>query len=110
MLQLYRFRNEEEYITMIEAGRYSTNDVRTIYSRRSRVYSKTIAPLEFPNHVKAIERAAIRPNEAVLEVAVGPGWRWLSLPNMLRRLIRFKALIFRPECWSSPGKHWIMPR
>ena len=58
---------------MIEAGRYSTSDVRTIYSRRSRVYSKTIAPLEFPNHVKAIERAVIRSDEVVLEVAVGPG-------------------------------------
>jgi len=58
---------------MIEAGKYTVHDVRAIYSRRSRIYSKTVAPLEFPNHLRAIEKAAIQPHDLVLEVAVGPG-------------------------------------
>jgi ubiquinone/menaquinone biosynthesis C-methylase UbiE len=68
---------------MIEAGRYTTNQVREIYSRRSRLYSRTVAPLEFPNHLRAIEKAAIRPDENVLEVAVGPG---LALAAIARRV------------------------
>ncbi len=70
---------------MIEAGKYTSTQVRTIYSRRSRVYSKTVAPLEFPNHVRAIEKAAIRPDDKVLEVAVGPG---LALAEIARRVDR----------------------
>lgn len=58
---------------MIEARNYTTNDVRTIYSRRSRAYRNMVAPLEFHNHLRAIEMAAIRPDETILEVATGPG-------------------------------------
>jgi demethylmenaquinone methyltransferase/2-methoxy-6-polyprenyl-1,4-benzoquinol methylase len=68
---------------MIEAGKYTPHQVREIYSRRSRVYSKTVAPLEFPNHLRAIEKAAVRPDDRVLEVAVGPG---LALVEIARRI------------------------
>jgi demethylmenaquinone methyltransferase/2-methoxy-6-polyprenyl-1,4-benzoquinol methylase len=68
---------------MIEAGNYTSNQVREIYSRRSRIYSRTVAQLEFPNHLRAIEKAAIRPDENVLEVAVGPG---LALAEIARRV------------------------
>ncbi|MBX3086655.1 MAG: class I SAM-dependent methyltransferase [Anaerolineae bacterium] len=58
---------------MIEAGKYTSHQIRDIYSRRSRIYRNTVAPLEFSNHLRAIEKAAIRPEDKILEVAVGPG-------------------------------------
>ena len=69
---------------MIEAGKYTSNDIRAIYSRRSRIYSKTVAPLEFPNHLRAIEKAAIQPDERVLEVAVGPGLAMSQLASKVK--------------------------
>lgn len=68
---------------MINAKRYRGNEVSLIYSRRSRLYSKTVAPLEFPNHLRAIAKAAIQPNDRILEVAVGPG---LALREMVKRV------------------------
>ncbi len=68
---------------MIEAGRFTVSDVRTIYSRRSGIYGKTIAPLEFPYHLRAIELANLQPRDHVLEVAVGPG---LALTEIARRI------------------------
>jgi len=68
---------------MIEAGKYTAHDVRAIYSRRSRIYSKTVAPLEFPNHLRAIEKAAIQPHDNILEVAVGPG---LAISELARKV------------------------
>lgn len=70
---------------MIEAGNYTAQDVRRIYSRRSRVYSKTVAPLEFPNHLRAIAKAAVQPHDKVLEVAVGPGLALAALARAVDR-------------------------
>jgi demethylmenaquinone methyltransferase/2-methoxy-6-polyprenyl-1,4-benzoquinol methylase len=73
---------------MIEAGNYTSNQVREIYSRRSRLYSRTVAPLEFPNHLRAIEKAAIRPDENVLEVAVGPGLALVELAMRVNTVVQ----------------------
>lgn len=64
---------------MIAANTYSQGAIRRAYDRRKWVYSKTIAVVEWPYHLQAIDRAAIQAGEAVLEVAVGPGLALLEL-------------------------------
>ena len=70
---------------MIEARQFELDEIRRAYDRRSWIYSKIVAPLEFNNHRKAIEKAAIRPGDKVLEVAVGPG---KTLLEILKRVGR----------------------
>lgn len=64
---------------MIEARQFEPDQISRAYDRRSWIYSKTIAPLEFKNHLQAIEKAAIQPSDKVLEVAVGPGKTLLEI-------------------------------
>lgn len=64
---------------MIEARQFEPDQIRRAYDRRSWIYSKLIAPLEFKNHLRAIEKARIQPIDKVLEVAVGPGRTFLEL-------------------------------
>lgn len=64
---------------MIDAKRYTPQQVKRAYDRRSRIYSRTIAPLEHENHMAAIEAAEVRAGERILEVAVGPGLTLLAL-------------------------------
>ena len=68
---------------MISANTYSQDTIQRAYDRRKWVYSKTIAVVEWPYHLQAIEQAAIQPGEAVLEVAVGPG---LALMELAKRV------------------------
>lgn len=68
---------------MIEAIKFSPEKISKAYDRRSGIYEKTVAPLEWPNHLPAINRAAIKPQDKILEVAVGPG---LTLLELLRRV------------------------
>lgn len=58
---------------MIEARAYTVDQIRTAYDRRSAAYARIVVPMEWPNHEVALEAAAVRPGEAVLEVAFGPG-------------------------------------
>lgn len=68
---------------MITANSYSQGTIQRAYDRRKWVYSKTIAVVEWPYHLQAMEQAAIQPGEAVLEVAVGPG---LALMELAKRV------------------------
>jgi ubiquinone/menaquinone biosynthesis C-methylase UbiE len=68
---------------MITANSYSQGTIQRAYDRRKWVYSKTIAVVEWPYHLQAIDKAAIQPGEAVLEVAVGPG---LALMELAKRV------------------------
>jgi ubiquinone/menaquinone biosynthesis C-methylase UbiE len=47
--------------------------VRTAYSRRSGLYDRTVANLEWPAHVAALDALAATPGETIIDVAVGPG-------------------------------------
>jgi demethylmenaquinone methyltransferase/2-methoxy-6-polyprenyl-1,4-benzoquinol methylase len=58
---------------MIAAREFTSAAVERAYSRRSWLYSQTMARVEWSYHLTALERAAIQPGEKVLEVAVGPG-------------------------------------
>jgi len=58
---------------MIAAKEYSPAVVERAYSRRSWLYSQTMARVEWSYHLAALEQAAVQPGEQVLEVAVGPG-------------------------------------
>lgn len=58
---------------MIAAKEYPAAVVERAYSRRSWIYSQTMARVEWSYHMLALEQAAVRPGEQVLEVAVGPG-------------------------------------
>ena len=64
---------------MIETRKFTSQQIAKAYDRRSLIYSKTIARLEFKNHLRALEHAAIQPGEKVLEVAVGPGRTLLEI-------------------------------
>ncbi len=68
---------------MIKANDYKPQTVKQAYNRRSWVYSKTVAPMEWEYHWMALEKAQIQPKENVLEVAVGPG---LTLLEIARRV------------------------
>ncbi len=64
---------------MIKANEYRPEMVKRAYNRRSWVYSKTVAPMEWEYHLLALDQARIQPGEKVLEVAVGPGLTFLEL-------------------------------
>ncbi len=64
---------------MIEARQFGPDQIRGAYDRRSWIYSRVVAPLEFNNHRRAIEKARIQSTDKVLEVAVGPGHTFLEI-------------------------------
>lgn len=64
---------------MIKAKEYQPQQVKRVYNHRSWIYSKTAAPREWTYHLMALDQAGIRPDEKVLEVAVGPGLTFLEL-------------------------------
>ncbi len=64
---------------MIKANEYHPQTVKQAYNRRSWIYSKTVAPMEWEYHQMALDQARIQPGEKVLEVAVGPGLTFLEL-------------------------------
>lgn len=64
---------------MIKANDYQPKTVKQAYNRRSWIYSKTVAPMEWEYHLLALDQAHIQPSEKVLEVAVGPGLTFLEL-------------------------------
>lgn len=68
---------------MIKANDYQPQEVKRVYNRRSWIYSKTVAPMEWEYHLQALDQARIQPGEKVLEVAVGPG---LTLLEIARRV------------------------
>ncbi|MBL8056281.1 MAG: methyltransferase domain-containing protein [Anaerolineales bacterium] len=68
---------------MIAAKEFSSATVERAYSRRSWIYSQTMARVEWSYHLTALEQAAVRPGEQVLEVAVGPG---LTLTELAARV------------------------
>ncbi len=70
---------------MIEARPFDPAQIQRAYDRRSRLYGKLVAPFEFRNHRRAIEKANIRATDKVLEVAVGPGRAFLEIVKRLDR-------------------------
>lgn len=70
---------------MIDTHPFVAQQVRAAYNRRSWIYDKTVAPLEFDYHRLALARAAIQPREKVLEVAVGPGRALLEIVKRVDR-------------------------
>ena len=64
---------------MIETRRFTPEQIRAAYNRLSWIYSWIVAPFEFNNHKRAIEKAGIQPTDKVLEVAVGPGNIFLEI-------------------------------
>ena len=70
---------------MIAAKEFDARTIQRAYNRRSWVYSKTIARMEWQYHLTAIEMAHIQPGKKVLEVAVGPGLAMLELAKHVGR-------------------------
>ncbi len=70
---------------MIDARPFEPKQIRRAYDRRSWLYGKLVAPFEFRNHRRAIDRAKIRPADKVLEVAVGPGRALLEIVKRIDR-------------------------
>lgn len=58
---------------MIAAKEFKPEIIKRAYNRRSWIYSKTVAKMEWGYHLTALEKANIQKGEKVLEVAVGPG-------------------------------------
>ena len=67
---------------MIEA-KSPTERIRQAYNLWSWFYAKLVAPLERKPRMLGLERAAIQPQDRVLEVAVGPG---VTLLEILKRV------------------------
>ncbi len=73
-----------ERFPMLEA--YAPSEaIRWAYNLLSRFYGMTLAPLERKPRLMGLERAAIQPEDSVLEVAVGPG---PTLLEIVRRVAR----------------------
>jgi len=68
---------------MITAKEFTPDVIKRAYNRRSWVYSKTIAQMEWSYHLSALAMANIRTAETILEVAVGPG---LTITELARRI------------------------
>ena len=66
---------------MIDALHIEPDRMAHAYTRRSRIYARTVARWERPHHQAALAAAAVQPGDRVLEVAVGPG---LSLVELAR--------------------------
>ncbi len=57
----------------IDARKYTLNSIQKAYNTRSWLYDKIVAPLEFQNHLIAVDVAKINSRARILEVAVGTG-------------------------------------
>lgn len=81
---------------MIEAIRADLGTIRTAYSRRSGIYDRTVARVEWPAHVAAIEALAPHAGETIVDVAVGPGRSTLALAEQVGALGRVEAVDLSP--------------
>jgi demethylmenaquinone methyltransferase/2-methoxy-6-polyprenyl-1,4-benzoquinol methylase len=70
---------------MIAAKEFTPETIKRAYNRRSWIYSKTVAQMEWSNHLTALEMANIKTGEKVLEVATGPG---LTIVELAKRIGR----------------------
>lgn len=82
---------------MIEAHKYSTDQLKKAYNSRSWLYDKVVAPLERGCHGAAIEATHISPGEKVLEVAVGPGNTFVTLAGMVGRQTTIFGIDLSPD-------------
>lgn len=69
-------------VRMIEAAG-ETEQIRRVYNRKSSYYARVLGPIEEKPRMLAVERAALQPQDRVLEVAVGPG---LTLVEIAKRV------------------------
>lgn len=67
---------------MISAKEFDPQTIKRAYNRRSWVYSKTVAQMEWTYHLTALDMANIKAGEKILEVAVGPG---LTIVELAKR-------------------------
>ncbi len=70
---------------MIDTRPFDSAQIQRVYDRRSWLYGKLVAPFEFRNHRRAIDKAKIQPADKVLEVAVGPGRAFLEIVKRIDR-------------------------
>ena len=70
---------------MIAAKEFKSEVIKRAYNRRSWLYSKTVAQMEWTYHLAALDMANIQQGEKILEVAVGPG---LTITELARRVGR----------------------
>ena len=70
---------------MIAAKEFTPETIKRAYNRRSWVYSKTVAQMEWAHHLSALEMANIKTGEKVLEVATGPGLTIVELSKRIGR-------------------------
>ncbi len=68
---------------MIAAKEFTQETIKRAYNRRSWIYSKTVAQMEWSNHLTALEMADLKTGEKVLEVATGPG---LTIVELTKRI------------------------
>src|SRR5512138_39159 len=68
---------------MIAAKEFTPENIKRAYNRRSWVYSKTVAQMEWSYHLAALDKAGIQNGEKILEVAVGPG---LTITELAKRV------------------------
>ncbi len=69
----------------VDTHGFSNEEIGNAYDFQSWFYGGTAAFVERSYHLKALEQAAIKGNEAVLEVAVGPGMIFLELIKRLNK-------------------------
>ena len=80
-----------------------TKEIRRAYDLWSRIYGTVAAPLEHGPRTLALELANIRPDEKVLEVAIGPGQILLEI---LKRVDRTKFVYGVDLSWKMLEKSW----
>lgn len=77
---------------MIAAKEFPLEIIKRAYNRRSWIYSKTVAQMEWTYHLTALDQANIKAGEKVLEVAVGPGLTIVELAKRAGRDTRIYGI------------------
>jgi len=95
-------RNQENYNGIIEAP-VEVNRIREKYNWMSKIYFLA-TPLEKKARMRGIELAEIKPNDKVLEVAVGIGLSFLEILKRVNRKTIVYGLDLAPAMLEKTGK------
>jgi ubiquinone/menaquinone biosynthesis C-methylase UbiE len=90
-------------IAMLDAPS-PAEDVRRTYDRLSSIYRRTVAPFEYKPRMRGIESASIKPQDTVLEVAVGPGLALLEIAKRVDPLTKIYGVDLSPKMLQRAEK------
>lgn len=89
---------------MIDSKKYELDELQLAYNKRSWLYSKIVAPIEFKNHLLALAKAKIKQDEKILEVAVGAGKSFLEIMKRVGKSVTVYGVDISPNMLNITEK------